>query len=93
MAWTYHSKNIRLRIDLINPRAYICPMHSTTDLKSAFKRTNLWRMGWSFRQAVECPATLIGLKAICAAEAKKHQGTPAPIQPELIYGAQNEPAR
>jgi hypothetical protein len=59
-------------------------MPSTTDLKAAFKRTNLWRMGWSFRQAVECQATLTGLKAICQAEAKKHQGKPAPVQPELI---------
>lgn len=59
-------------------------MHSTTELKSAFKRTNLWRMGWSFQRAVQCPATLIGLNAICVAERKKHQGKPAPVQPELI---------
>lgn len=59
-------------------------MPSTAELKSAFKRTNLWRMGWSFQKAVECQATLIGLTAICKAEAKKHQGKPAPVQPELI---------
>jgi hypothetical protein len=59
-------------------------MHSTTALKSAFKHTGLRRLGWTFDKAVECMATRIALNAICIAQQKKHQGKPAPIQPELI---------
>lgn len=61
-------------------------MPNTAELKAAFKRTNLWRMGWTFQQAVECRATRTGLNCIVVAEHKKQQkqGKPAPIQPELI---------
>lgn len=59
-------------------------MPTTAELKAAYKRTNLWRMGWTFQRAMECKATLIGLNAICVAETKKQAGKPAPIQPALI---------
>lgn len=61
-------------------------MHSTTELKAAFQRTGLWRMGWSFERAMKCKATCIGLKAIVRAErrALEKKGQPAPVQPGLI---------
>jgi hypothetical protein len=61
-------------------------MHSTTELMAAFKRTNLWRMGWTFQKAVECEATRTGLNCIVVAERRKQEreGHPAPLQPELI---------
>lgn len=34
---------------------------STAELKTAFKRTNLWRIGYSFNRAMECEAVCICL--------------------------------
>ena len=61
-------------------------MYSPTELKAAFQRTGLWRMGWSFERALKNKATRIGLQAIVTAErrALEKKGQPAPVQPGLI---------
>ena len=59
---------------------------TTDDLKSAFKRSYLRRMGWTFKEAMECKATRIGLTALARIAMKKAaaSGNPAPTQPDLI---------
>jgi len=61
-------------------------MLQNAELKSAFQRTGLWRIGWTYERAIKCKATRIGLEAIVRAErrALEKKGQPAPVQPELI---------
>jgi hypothetical protein len=61
-------------------------MATTAELKQAFSRSGLWRLGWSFDKAMGCELTRKGLECAVRASQRKaaRQGNPAPMQPELI---------
>lgn len=56
------------------------------DLKEVFKRSGLWRSGWTFEKAMECNVIRQSLGCAVRASRKKQkkQGNPAPLQPELF---------
>ena len=59
---------------------------STQELRDAFRRSGLWRMGWTFQRAITTPA--IGTAIRCAASAARkraeREGRPMPVQEALI---------
>ena len=59
---------------------------STQELRDAFRRSGLWRLGWTFQRAITTPA--IGTAIRCAASAfrkrAEREGRPMPIQEALI---------
>ena len=59
---------------------------STQELRDAFRRSGLWRMGWTFQRAITTPA--IGTAIRCAASAAmkraEREGHPMPSQLGLI---------
>ena len=61
-------------------------MATTEQLKTAFMRSRLWALGWTFERAMACDLTRRGLE--CSARAAlRHaakQGKPAPLQLVLI---------
>lgn len=56
-------------------------MPTTAELKAAWQRAGLWRMGISFKHAIASPLILAGLRAAAMA-ARKQQ--PAQQQARLI---------
>lgn len=57
------------------------------ELRDAFKRSGLWRDGWTFQKAIETNSVFISLRATVKACRNKHHqqhGKPAPIQQALI---------
>lgn len=56
------------------------------ELRDAFKRSGLWRSGWTFARAVQTSAVYIGLRATVRALRTRQQqhGKPAPIQRALF---------
>lgn len=57
------------------------------ELRAAFKRSGLWRDGWTFAKAIATDCTRIGLRATAQAHRDRYQqqhGTPAPMQQALI---------
>jgi hypothetical protein len=61
-------------------------MATTAELKSAFKRSGLWRLGWTYDQAIGCDNVrrCMEISARCRREHQARRGNPAPVQPELI---------
>lgn len=59
---------------------------TTAELREAFKRSQLWRRGFSFIQAVNIPLVARSLRMQAIAHRKEHQryGKPAPIQQALF---------
>jgi hypothetical protein len=59
---------------------------STQELRDTFRRSGLWRMGWTFQRAIATPA--IGTAIRCAASAARkraeREGRPMPVQEALI---------
>lgn len=59
---------------------------STQELRDAFRRSGLWRLGWTFQRAITVPA--IGTAIRCAASAARkraeREGRPMPVQEALI---------
>jgi hypothetical protein len=59
---------------------------STQELRDTFRRSGLWRMGWTFQRAIATPA--IGTAIRCAASAARkraeREGHPMPVQEALI---------
>lgn len=56
-----------------------------TELREAFRRSGLWRSGWSFKRAIECNNVYISLR-IYVRDLRKQQeknGKPVPIQQQL----------
>lgn len=56
------------------------------ELRQAFKRSGLWRDGWTFKRAVECALVFTGLRITAQAIRNRQQqhGKPAPVQRALI---------
>ncbi|MCL2829386.1 MAG: hypothetical protein FWD77_01460 [Betaproteobacteria bacterium] len=58
------------------------PTPNPAELKAAFQRCGLWRLGWSFERAIHTPSLRIALT--CAANALRkraeREGHPTPEQ-------------
>lgn len=56
------------------------------ELKSAFRTTGLWRMGWTFSRATQNPAIMTALRCTVTATRRKaaRSGQPLPAQQALI---------
>lgn len=57
------------------------------ELRAAFRRSGLWRDGWTYAKAVATESVYRGLRIFAAAMRAKEQqqyGKPAPIQRALI---------
>ena len=52
-------------------------------LKEAYRRSGLWRLGMTFAKAMNEKAIRIGLECVVKSSIKK-TGKPAPIQPALL---------
>lgn len=61
-------------------------MPTTAELKAAWQRAGLWRMGISFKRAIASPLLLVGLRAAARVARKQatQDGKPAPQQRALI---------
>lgn len=59
------------------------------ELREAYQRSGLWRRGWTYERAKSEPVVRAGLIADVRAMHKKLQknGTPAPMQQNLLLGA------
>ena len=59
---------------------------TTPELRAAFKRSGLWRLGWSYSEAIAKPAVYRALSAAarCRQEAAKRSGRATPTQPQLF---------
>lgn len=60
---------------------------TTDELRAAFKRSGLWRHGWTFAKAIATECTLISLRGTAKSIRNKYQqqhGKPAPEQQALI---------
>ncbi len=60
---------------------------TTAELRDAFRRSGLWRRGWSFLKAQSVPYVASGLVYQVRAERariEQEQGKPAPVQPALF---------
>ena len=58
------------------------------ELRTAFKRCQLWRVGWTFERAIKADSIVLrGLRNQVIASRKyfeKQNGKPAPVQQALI---------
>jgi len=61
-------------------------MSTTAELKQAFRRSGLWRLGWTFDRAMACQVINTALCCMVRAQRCKaaKQGNPAPDQGVLI---------
>jgi hypothetical protein len=57
---------------------------TTRELREAFKRSGLWRDGWTYARAIATACVLRGLTNTALAMRKRHTGNPAPMQRALI---------
>lgn len=59
---------------------------TTSELKDAFQRSGLWRLGFSFADALRIPPILRTLtcSAICRRRTTEKQRGRLPIQPSLV---------
>ncbi len=60
---------------------------TNTELREAFRRSGLWRDGWTFQRAIENNCVYLAMRAtVRAIRAKEEQqhGKPAPMQRALI---------
>lgn len=53
------------------------------ELKAAFKRSCIWRLGWTFERAMSVPSIATSIRMSAIAHRRKHQGTDAPAQAQL----------
>lgn len=57
------------------------------ELRDAFKRSGLWRRGWTYERAINNDLVLMGMRGAVRSMRKKFEtqhGKPAPLQQALI---------
>jgi len=61
-------------------------MPTTAELKRAFRRSSIWRLGWTFDRAMACQVINTALCCMVRAQRRKasEQGKPMPDQGVLI---------
>ena len=58
-------------------------MDDINDLKAAFRRSCIWRMGWTFERAMSVPSIATSIRMGALAHRRKHHGTDEPAQAQL----------
>ena len=59
---------------------------STNELRAAFRRSGLWRLGWTFHRAITTPAICTAIRCAASAARKRaeREGHSIPSQLGLI---------
>ena len=50
-------------------------MDDINDLKAAFRRSCIWRMGWTFERAMSVPSIATSIRMSALAHRRKHHST------------------